>query len=162
SEVVREIEGVEEDLRSDPDTFAQILQLLAAGDRAQAERVQGDLNKHEADAAARVHVLKTRVEEKMQALSDTAARRERRSLLLFVALAAVTLLVGILTSLYAQRILRPLARVTERAKAVAGGDLAPRDAVRDASEIGELAVTFENMVRAIKAAREELVHAERL
>jgi signal transduction histidine kinase len=52
--------------------------------------------------------------------------------------------------------------VTERAQAVARGDLEARPAVQSDDEIGELAVTFERMVSAIAEANAQLVAAERL
>ncbi len=65
-------------------------------------------------------------------------------------------------SLYARRVLAPLTAVTERANAVARGDLTPKQALATNDEIGELATTFEDMVAAIRRARAELVNAERL
>jgi signal transduction histidine kinase len=79
-----------------------------------------------------------------------------------IALAALTFAVGIGVSLYARRVLRPLAAVTGRAKAVARGDLTPHDVIASADEIGELALTFEGMVAAIARANAELIQAERL
>ena len=52
--------------------------------------------------------------------------------------------------------------MTDRAKAVAAGDLTPRPVVASPDEIGELATTFEAMVAAIGRARAEVVQAERL
>jgi len=74
----------------------------------------------------------------------------------------LTLAVGIWVSLRAGQMLRPLAAVTDRAKAVARGDLTPRKVIASADEIGELAATFEGMVAAIARANAELVQAERL
>jgi two-component system NtrC family sensor kinase len=65
-------------------------------------------------------------------------------------------------AVYARRMLLPLGQVTERAKAVAMGDLEPRPAVVSNDEIGELAATFESMVSAIARANEQLISAERL
>jgi signal transduction histidine kinase len=74
----------------------------------------------------------------------------------------MTLLVGLAMALYARRVLAPLALVTERAKAVADGDLKTRPAIESNDEIGELSGTFESMVSAIARANEQLVAAERL
>ena len=65
-------------------------------------------------------------------------------------------------AVYARRMLLPLGLVTERAKAVALGDLKPRPAVVSNDEIGELAATFEGMVSAIARANEQLLVSERL
>jgi signal transduction histidine kinase len=98
----------------------------------------------------------------MASLSAAAERREARSMHLLLGLGALTLLVGVATSLHARRVLAPLTAMTERAKAVARGDLAPREVLATPDEIGELATTFEGMVAAIRRARAELVQAERL
>src|SRR5262249_56659108 len=75
---------------------------------------------------------------------------------------ACTWWVGVTWPPYARRVLAPLTAVTERANAVAKGDLTPHAVVATNDEIGELAETFEGMVAAIKRARAELVQAERL
>ncbi len=93
---------------------------------------------------------------------ERARAREQRAVELLVGLTALTLIVAAGITLYARRVLQPLGRVTERARAVASGDLAPRPAIDDGSEIGELAETFESMVGAIRDAGQELVKAERL
>ncbi|MFO0611313.1 MAG: ATP-binding protein [Polyangiaceae bacterium] len=161
-EAARELDAIEDEMTDNAEQFANLLRLLANEDRAQSEKVHGELVKREADVTQRIRGLKSKVQERMESLRDTAKSRETRSFALFIGLSGFTMLVGVGIALYTQRILRPLAMVTERAKAVAKGDLSPREVVRDRSEIGELAATFENMVRAIKAAREDLVHAERL
>jgi signal transduction histidine kinase len=98
----------------------------------------------------------------MASLSADAEQREERSMQLLIGLGVLTLLVGVVTSLYARRVLAPLTAVTARAKAVARGDLAPQDVLATNDEIGELATTFEGMVAAIRRARADLVQAERL
>jgi signal transduction histidine kinase len=95
-------------------------------------------------------------------LLERARAREVLAIRLLVALSVLTVLVGVLMAFYARRVLRPLGAVTERARAVARGDLEPRQAVVSDDEIGELAGTFEQMVAAIARANEQLVAAERL
>lgn len=161
-EIAREMAAVEKILSADPERFAQLFQALSVGNREAAERARDELVKREAEGALRLRAMKVRVEEKMESLTAEAKLREARSMQLLVGLGVLTLLVGVMTSLYARRVLAPLTAVTERAQAVAGGDLTPRQIVATNDEIGELATTFEGMVGAIQRARAELVQAERL
>lgn len=161
-EVLDELAAIEALQGSDPESFGQLFQALAVGDRNTADRVRDDLVRREAESAARLRAIKSRIEEEMARLTATAQAREKRAFWLLAGLAMLTLAVGVATSFYARRVLAPLTVVTERAKAVAEGDLSPRPVVADESEIGELALTFETMVAAIQRARQELVQAERL
>jgi signal transduction histidine kinase len=106
--------------------------------------------------------VKDRTEVALERVRDRARSREKSALGRMVALGAISILVGVALSLYARRALAPLAVLTRRANEVAAGDLAPREAPRDATEIGELGRTFEAMVRSVRDARAELVKAERL
>src|SRR5262249_6583574 len=106
--------------------------------------------------------LEVRVQRLVDALLAEAHVRERWAMRFLVALSAFTLIVGVIMALYARRVLAPLEAVTNRAKAVAAGDLTSRPVVASNDEIGELAATFENMVSAIARANAELLAAERL
>ncbi len=161
-QVLGEMDGIGALLEADDDDFAKLFAALAAGDRAGAERYRDQLVASESDGAKRLRGLRQRVEEEMRALSEAAEKRERRSIQLLLLLSALTLVVGLVTSVYTRRVLAPLSVVTARARAVAGGDLGPREMVTTDDEIGELAKTFEDMVAAIRKARAELVQAERL
>jgi signal transduction histidine kinase len=161
-EILRDAAAVERSLGTDQERYSQLFHALTVGDRDAAEKARSELVKREAEGAGRLRGIKTRVEERMERLSADAKRRERRSIELLVGLTVLTLLVGAATSMYARRVLAPLTRVTERAEAVARGDLTPRAVVASEDEIGELATTFEGMVAAIQRARSELVQAERL
>ena len=161
-DVVRDVLAIEKALVNEPERFAQLFQSLAVSDRETAERTQNELVKREAEGAHGLRSIKARVEEQMESLTREAKQREQRSMQLLLSLGFLTLLVGVGTSLYARRVLAPLTAVTERANAVALGDLTPRQVVATNDEIGELATTFEGMVAAIQRARAELVQAERL
>ena len=161
-EILRDAAAVERSLGTDQERYTQLFQALTVGDRDAAERARSELVKREAEGAGKLRAIKTRVEERMEKLSVDAKRREQRSIELLVGLTLLTLLVGAATAVYARRVLAPLTAVTERAEAVARGDLTPRDVVATRDEIGELATTFEGMVAAIQRARAELVQAERL
>jgi signal transduction histidine kinase len=161
-EIARDAAAVEKLLSAEPERFTQLFQALAVGDRATAERMRNELIKREAEGAHGLRAMKFRIEERMESLTADAKRREQRSIQLLIGLGLLTLFVGIVTSLYARRVLAPLTVVTERANAVARGDLTPRRVVATNDEIGELATTFEGMVAAIQRARQDLVQAERL
>jgi signal transduction histidine kinase len=79
-----------------------------------------------------------------------------------VFLAALTLAVGVAVSIHTRRLLRPLERVTERARAVARGDLTPQPTQESDDEIGQLAAAFERMVAAVGRAQSRAVANERL
>lgn len=160
--VLADLDAVEARTSGDGDSYARFFDALAKGDRARAETVQSELVKHEAENAQRLRSIKAQTEATMQRQAEAARLREARALQLLLGLSALTLLVAAGITFYARRMLRPLAVVTGRARAVAGGDLTPRAPLDDGSEIGQLAGTFEGMVGAIRDARLELVKAERL
>jgi len=162
AQVVSETAAILRAMSDEDVKFDQLFQSLQLGDRGRAEQLRDDLLARETDSAKRLRALRDRVDEQMKTLTATAQRREARSIELLVGLSLLTLCVGAAISLYARRVLAPLTAVTERARAVARGDLGPRDVVATDGEIGELATTFEGMVAAIRRARAELVHAERL
>ncbi len=162
SHIIAEMDAIERALAGHERRFSRLFHAIAIDDTATAERIRDELVAREADAAKRLRGLQQRVDETMTSLTETAQHRERRSILALIGLSLITLVVGLLTSIYARRILAPLSVVTERARAVAAGDLAARDLVTNDDEIGELAETFEDMVAAIRKARSELVQAERL
>ncbi|MGK4001321.1 ATP-binding protein [Sorangium sp. So ce1036] len=161
-EVVAEVTAIERLVGANPERFSQLFQALAVGNRELAERTRDEMVKREVEGAQRLRAIKSRVEERMESLTTEARRREERSMHLLVGLGVLTLLVGVMMSLYARRVLAPLTAVTERANAVARGDLTPKQVLATNDEIGELATTFEDMVAAIRRARAELVNAERL
>src|SRR6185295_14741797 len=88
--------------------------------------------------------------------------RERRAVVELALLAALTLAVGIGVSIYSRRVLGPLERVTQRAQAVARGDLTPQPVPEPDDEIGQLAGAFERMVGAVAKAQSRAVANERL
>jgi len=160
--VMEEMATLERELAGEGDQFDQLFQALAQGNTARAETIRDQLFATETDGAKRLRALRQRVSHEMATLTEAAQRRERRSVLFLIGLSALTLIVGVWTTLYARRVLAPLSAVTERARAVAAGDLSPGEIVATEDEIGELAKTFEDMVTAIRKARAELVQAERL
>ena len=159
---VEDADSIERFLMEDGEGLAKLFDALARGDVDQAERLRDGIVAHESEGARRLRETKGRVEGEMDRLTAGARDRERRSLQSLILLAAVTLGVAVSMTLYARRVLRPLALVTERANAVAAGDLTPRAVVGARDEIGELAATFESMVEAIGKANRDRLQSERL
>jgi len=133
-----------------------------AGDRDAVNRELVELGALEHEGVKRVEALAKHVDKDMAALSAAAQARERRSLLQIALLAALTLAVGVGVAIHARRLLRPLERVTERARAVARGDLTPQPVHESDDEIGQLSAAFERMVGAVGRAQSRAVANERL
>jgi signal transduction histidine kinase len=162
ADLVRRANDIEKYLQADVEPVTRLFAALGSGDAETADRTQNDLISYENEGIGRLRELLSRVEREMDDLVNAAQSRERRSIIVLLTLSVLTLAVGVLVSLHTRRVLRPLALVTDRAKAVAQGDLTPRNVVASTDEIGELAETFEKMVTAIARANADLVQAERL
>ncbi len=161
-----DLAGIEADVDGDKAGLDRLLAATFEGDKDAINReiVQVGAIEHAGDK--RLHALADRVSSSMEMLSNDAKVRESRSIYALIALALLTLGVGVAMSLHVRRLLAPLGQVTERAQAVARGDLAPRDLPRFTrgrdDEIAELAQTFEHMVGAVARARTEALSNERL
>ncbi len=142
-ELMLETGEIEQFLAGDAERLSRLFEALDRNDQAAAERVRDELVTRGSQGLRRMSRLEQRVQYRVDVLLDAARERERLAIRLRIVLAGLTVLVGILMALYARRVLSPLALVTERAKAVASGDLKPRPAVDTKDEIGELAKTFE-------------------
>jgi len=161
-ELSAEVSGIENYLSGDSERLSRLFDALERRDDAGAEALRDELVTRGSQSSKRLNQLEQHALRNVDLLLDRARARELSAIRLLVALAALTALVGVAMALYARRVLKPLAQVTERAKAVASGDLKPREAVASNDEIGELAATFEGMVSAIARANDELLATERL
>lgn len=166
ADLLAETTHIEGFLRQDEPLVAQLFEALAQApsDRssARAEALRDELVTRGFTAKKKLSSLERLVQTHVDGLLDEARSRERLALGILVALAGLTLLLGLLMVLYARRVLRPLALITERAKAVGQGDLTPRAPLGSPDELGELSATFERMVAAISEANERLLATERL
>ncbi len=161
-ELLSQTTNIEKYLDGDHERLAQLFDALDQGDTQRAEHMRDELVKRGSNGKRRLSGLEARVQRNVDSLLDAARTRERRAIQLLIGLCAFAALVGVGMAFYARRLLAPLGAVTERAKAVARGDLTPRPVVASNDEIGELAATFESMVSAIARANEQLLAAERL
>ena len=157
-----EVSAIESFMSADAERLNRLFEALDRRDGVAAEALRDELVTRGSQSSKRLNQLEQGALRNVDLLLDRAHARELLAIRLLVFLSALTVLVGVAMALYARRVLRPLAQVTERAKAVASGDLKPRQAVASNDEIGELAATFEGMVSAIARANEELLVTERL
>ena len=157
-----ELDAIDAAIADDKGAFDKLFAAIDAQDKDAVNRVLVALGALEHDADRRLRALSDKVASSMDELSAAALARARRAILAMIALALLTLGVGVLVSIHTRRILAPLARVTERAQSVARGDLTPRDVVASDDEIGQLAAAFERMVGAVARAQSRAVSNERL
>jgi signal transduction histidine kinase len=157
-----ELDGIETLLEGDRGLFERLYAAIASGDRDGINRMLVSLGAVEHDADRRLRVLAGRVSGSIDALSAEARERELRSIIALAVLAALTLAVGLVVSLHVRRLLAPLARVTERARAVARGDLTAREVPPADDEIGQLEGAFEKMVSGLSGAQALALSNERL
>lgn len=161
-EVLLETEGVERFLEADREILMQLFQALNDKDDARSQELRDRLVTRGTQALIMLRNLEERVNLQLDSLILEASQRERLTLRILLGWALFTVAFGAGIALYARKLLRPLVAVTERAKAVARGDLTPREVTSSNDEIGELSQTFESMVRAIARANRELLESERL
>lgn len=158
----QELGHIERYLKDDREKLSALFNALKLGERDAAEQARDELVRRGTRAAAMLRGLESRVSLQVDALIDEASARERRTLRVLLIWALFTVLLGVAVALYARRLLRPLAHVTQRAKAVAGGDFTPRPVTASNDEIGDLSRTFEAMVTEIARVNRDLVESERL
>ncbi|HEX8796310.1 MAG TPA: ATP-binding protein [Polyangiaceae bacterium] len=162
AQLAAELDGIETLLEGDRPLFERLYAAIGSSDRDGINRTLVSLGAVEHDADRRLRVLAGRVSGSIDALSAEARERELRSIIALAVLAALTLAVGLVVSLHVRRLLAPLARVTERARAVAGGDLTVREVPPAEDEIGQLEGAFEKMVSGLSRAQALALSNERL
>jgi signal transduction histidine kinase len=157
-----ELDAIETLLEGDRAQFERLFAAIAASDRDGINRTIVSLGALEHDADRRLRLLAGRIGASIDALSSEARDRELRSIWALAVLAALTLAVGLVVSFHVRRLLAPLARVTERAQAVARGDLTARAVEPGEDEIGQLEAAFEKMVSGVSRAQALALSNERL
>lgn len=153
----------------DEPLFDGLLRTLTSADLARARREEAELLARELRSKDQLSRVIRALQARVRALSDGAERQQAQTLRLTLVATAVACLLGVLTTLRARRVLDPLARLRDRAQAVARGELGTVPVPAAEDEIGELAQEFERMVGAMGArdvalreANEKRLQAERL
>ena len=165
----RTLLAIDRTFADDEPRFDALLATLARGDAAAAATMKDDLVHLEEGSEERLSRTIRALQGRVQVLSDGSERERRQTLRLTLFATAVAVLLGVLTTIRARRVLDPLARLRDRAQAVARGDLGTVSVPAAEDEIGELAQEFERMVGAVGArdaalhdANEKRLRAERL
>ncbi|HEX2676412.1 MAG TPA: HAMP domain-containing sensor histidine kinase, partial [Polyangiales bacterium] len=161
-ELLAELNDAERFAIGDDERLDRLFELLDRRELPAAELLRDSLVNRGVEVSQRLTRIEQHVERSVDRLVQLARVRERVATWLLVSLTLATLLTGAAMAVYARRVLLPLGLVTERAKAVALGDMKPRPAIVSNDEIGELSATFEGMVSAIARANEQLLSSERL
>jgi signal transduction histidine kinase len=157
-----ELDGFEAGLVPEKAAFERLFAAMASGDSDGINRTLIEVGPVEIEADKRLHTLADHVSISMDALSLAARARVTRAIWSVVGLVVLTLAVSVAMTLQVRRILAPLARVTERAKAVGRGDLTPKEVPDGGDEIGALAASFERMVGELSKAQRSALESERL
>ncbi len=157
-----ELDATRATFANDRASMDRLFSSLDVGSRDEANAELVLLGAMEHDGAKRLRILAESVDRSMVALSTAARDRERRAYAELTFLVALTLAVGVAVAVHTRRLLKPLERVTRRARAVAMGDLAPQAVESRDDEIGALAVAFEQMVSSVGTAQRRAVANERL
>lgn len=157
-----ELDAAQATLSGDRADLDRLLAAIDGADRDAVNRELIALGAKEHDADKRLKALAEHLNLEMDRLSNAARDRERRILVQLAVLALLTMGVAAGVALHTRRLLRPLERVTERARAVARGDLTPQSIPDADDEIGQLAAAFERMVSAVGKAQSRAVANERL
>lgn len=161
-DVEAELSSIETTLDADKSELERLFSSIDAGDKDGINAGLVSLGAIEHDGDKRLHTLADRLGTSMDALSAEAREREVRSVYALFLLAVLTLGVGVLVSLHTRKLLAPLAEVTQRARAVARGDLSAKEVEPSDDELGELSAAFEQMVSAVGKAQSQAVANERL
>lgn len=161
-EIDAEMSRAEHLMAPDAELIKRMFHALSRGEQERAQALRDELVTRGLRVQRQLTNLESGVTNQVDRLVITARGRETTALWVLSLLGGLTLLVGVLTALYAHRVLRPLSQVVRRAEAVAAGDLTHKPVIDSGDEIGELSATFEGMVQAIAQTRERLLATERL
>lgn len=144
---------------ADEPKFERFFRALSTAELDEAERLRQEILAREGRSEDELGRLMRDLQTRVARLADEADAQQRESLKLLGLAIAIACVLGTLTALRADRSLRPLAQLRDRARAVARGDLSPAPSPERDDEIGELATEFERMVQAVSGRDAKLREA---
>ena len=157
------LEGVEREFAAIEDDYEALFAALERGDGEEASAATEALRPRELRIGRQYLDAYNHIQDRTEAIGALAAERERQAAITLGILVALALLVGVVITVWSQRLLKPLPELQERVAAVAEGDLSARpvEARRD-DELGQLATDFEAMVSALAVRDERLRELRRM
>ncbi len=163
--LVHRMSGLVEESRALYDVFLEQDMIDADGQRARPEealKAREKLIRLETDIDQATGEFKDSVRKMVLRLSKMLKVISRRIWIYTLLFSGMALILGILMTIAARVMLRPLQRLGDAARRIAHGDYAHRIAVQGPTEIAELAHEFNVMGKAIEDRSRELVRTERL
>lgn len=159
SRVRRDLKHIQKALGISEPLYGRLYELLDAGDRDGAQRVLTELRARERTVDARFRSAWNTILARIEATSAAAAEQQNQFITILVILGVVGFVIGVLVTVWSQRMLSPLSRLQQRVEAVARGDLVRQLGPTGDDEIGRLAQEFERMVAALAARDQRLREA---
>ena len=159
SRIRRDLKHVQRALRIDEPLYDRLYEHLDEGDRDGAQQVLTELRARERNVDARLRSAWNTILARIEATSAAAAEQQTQFVTILVVLGIVGFMIGVLVTVWSQRMLSPLPRLQQRVEAVARGDLVRRLEPTGDDEIGRLTQEFERMVAALAARDQRLREA---
>lgn len=144
------------------DDFEALSASLTGRDVAARKAALSSIRIREREAQAHLARAWQLIGERIAVTSRQAREDERRALALLVGLGLLALVVSVTVTVWSQRVLSPLTKLSERVAAVAHGDFSARIGPHSDDEIGRVASEFERMVDALAQRDAQLRERERL
>ncbi len=164
--LVHRMSGLVEESQALYDVFLQEDQIGPDGQRmsrpAEALKAREKLIRLETDIDQATGIFKESVRKMVLKLSERLKVISRRIWIYMLSFSGMAIILGILMTIAARVMLRPLQRLGDAARRIANGDYAHRIAVQGPTEIADLAQEFNVMGKAIEDRSRELVRTERL
>jgi signal transduction histidine kinase len=157
-----ELEAVLLEYDLSEEDFDSLSSAIAARDRALRAAALANVRVREREAQYHLQQAWQLINERIAVTGRKARDDEQRALGLLAGLGLLALAVSIAVTVWSQRMLSPLTRLSQRVAAVARGDLSARVERHADDEIGRVAVEFERMVDALSERDERLRRTERL